>query len=300
MDDSFKFFCKVLNSASICVCAFSLSMWARAWMRSESELKLFCFKSFGINASFESEFFVAVGILHGYVVFADTVYLKARIPQGREYVFTVADDSVFDECAQVIMYRVLGIGAFVFVWLPAPADEPRSMQIGMVGSMDAGSRGIVRTCPAFRDVQQVAENIEGFLPAGRTGIERLSAPEFHARDDEMQFWMPSVSVPHPENIPLVFLQSGKGYCLETVHDLSFLLRRDDIVGMPGKDASRELPCRVQRVDEPPGKGDIPSQNLRRTFLSAGVIHPHKVMRGRVTSAFPVRKHLHVHGSFSSS
>ena len=198
------------------------------------------------------------------------------------------------------MYRVLGVGAFVLAWLFAPADEPRSMQIGMVGSMDAGSRGIVRTCPAFRDVQQVAENIEGFLPAGRTWIERLSAPEFHARDDKMQFRMPCVSVPYPENIPLVFLQSGEGYGLETVHDFSFLIRRDDIVGMPGKDTSRELPCRVQRVDEPPGKGDIPSQDLRRTFLSAGVIHPHKVMRGRVASAFPVRKYLHVHGSFSSS
>ena len=109
-----------------------------------------------------------------------------------------------------------------------------------------------------------------------------------------------MSVPYPENIPLVFLQSGKGYGLETVHDLSFLLRRDDIVRMPGKNASRELPCRVQRVDELPGKGDIPSQNLRRTFLSAGVIHPHKIMRGRVASVFPVRKYLHVHGSFSSS
>ena len=269
-------------------------------MRSESELKLFCFESFGINASFESEFFFAVGILHGNVVLADAVYLKTRITQGREYVFPVADDSVFDEYAKVVMDRVLGVGAFVFVWLPAPADEPRSMQIGMVGSMDAGSREIVRTCPAFRDVQQVAENIEGFLPAGRTWIERLSAPEFHARDDKMQFRMPCVSVPYPENIPLVFRQSGEGYGLETVHDLSFLLRRDDIVRMPGKNASRELPCRVQRVDELPGKSDIPSQNLRWTFLSAGVIHAHKVMRGRVASTFPVRKYLHVHGSFSSS
>ena len=198
------------------------------------------------------------------------------------------------------MYRVLGVGAFVLAWLFAPADEPRSMQIGMVGSMDAGSRGLVRTCPAFRDVQQVAENIEGFLPAGRTGIERLSAPEFHARDDEMQFRMPCVSVPYPENIPLVFLQPCEGYGFEFVHDFSLLLRRDDIVRMPGKNASRELPCRVQRVDELPGKGDIPSQNLRRTFLSAGVIHPHKIMRGRVASAFPVGKYLHVHGSFSSS
>ena len=198
------------------------------------------------------------------------------------------------------MYRVLGVGAFVLAWLFAPADEPRSMQLGMVGSIDAGPRGIVRTCPAFRDVHQVAEDIEGFLPAGRTGIERLSASEFHARDDEMQFGMPCVSVPYPENIPLVFLQSGEGHGLETVHDFSLLFRRDDIVGVPGKDASRELPCRVQRVDEPPGKGDIPSQNLRRTFLSAGVIHPHKVMRGREASTFPVRKYLHVHGSFSSS
>ena len=198
------------------------------------------------------------------------------------------------------MDRVLGVGAFVFAWLSAPADEPRPVQIGMVGSMDAGSRGIVRTCPAFRDVQQVAEDIEGFLPAGRTGIESLSAPEFHARDDEMQFRMPSVSVPYPENIPLIFLQSGEGHDFKTVYDFSFLFRRDDIVGMPGKDASRELPCRVQRVDELPGKGDIPSQDLRRTFLSAGVIHPHKIMRGRVASTFPVRKYLHVHGSFSSS
>ena len=53
-------------------------------MRSESELKLFCFKSFGINASFESEFFFAVGVLHGDVVFSYAVYLKARIAQGRE------------------------------------------------------------------------------------------------------------------------------------------------------------------------------------------------------------------------
>ena len=198
------------------------------------------------------------------------------------------------------MDRVLGVGAFVLAGLSAPADEPRPVQIGMVGSMDTGSRGIVRACPAFRDVQQVAEDIEGFLPAGRTGIESLAAPEFHARDDEMQFWMPRVSVPNPENIPLVVLQSGKGYGFETVHDFSLLFRRDDIVGMPGKDTSRELPCRVQRVDELPGKGDISSQNLRRTFLSAGVIHPHKVMRGRVASTFPVRKYLHVHGSFSSS
>ena len=198
------------------------------------------------------------------------------------------------------MDRVLGVGAFVLAWLLAPADEPGSMQIGMVGSMDTGSRGIVRACPAFRDVQQVAEDIEGFLPAGRTGIESLAAPEFHARDDEMQFWMPRVSVPNPENIPLVFLQSGEGYGLETVHDFSFLIRRDDIVRMPGKNASRELPCRVQRVDELPGQGDIPSQNLRWTFLSAGVIHAHKVMRGRVASTFPVGKYFHVHGSFSSS
>ena len=197
------------------------------------------------------------------------------------------------------MDRVLGVGAFVLAWLFAPADEPRSMQIGMVGSMDTSSRGIVRTCPAFRDVQQVAENIEGFLPAGRTRIERLSASEFHAWDDEMQFRMPCVSVPYPENIPLVFLQSGEGYGLETVHDFSFLIRCDDIVGMPGKDTSRELPCRVQRVDELPGKSDIPSQNLRWTFLSAGVIHADKIMRGRVASSFPVRKYLHVHGSFSS-
>ena len=156
------------------------------------------------------------------------------------------------------MYRVFGFGAFVLAWLSAPADESRSVQIGVVGSMDTSSRRIVRPCPSFRNVQQVAEDIEGFLPAGRTGIESLSAPEFHARDDEMQFRMPCVSVPYPENIPLVFLQSGEGYGLETVHDFSFLIRRDDIVRMPGKNASGELPCRVQRVDELPGKGDISS------------------------------------------
>lgn len=269
-------------------------------MRSESELKLFCFKSFGINASFESEFFFAVGVLHGDVVFSYAVYLKARIAQGREYVFPVADDSFLDERAKVGMYRVFGVGAFVLAWLSAPADESRSVQIGVVGSMDTSSRRIVRPGPSFRDVQQVAEYIEGFLPAGRTGIESLSTSEFHARNDEMQFRVACVSVPYPENIPLIFLQSGKGYGLETVHDFSLLFRRDDIVGMPGQNASRELPCRVQRVDEFPGKGDTPSQNRRRTFFSAGVIHPHKIMRGCVASAFSVGKYLHVHGSFSSS
>ena len=174
------------------------------------------------------------------------------------------------------------------------------MQIGVVGSMDTSSRRIVRPCPSFRNVQQVAEDIEGFLPAGRTGIEGLSASKFHTRNDKMQFRVTCVSVPYPENIPLIFLQSGEGHGFKTVHDFSLLIRRDDIVRMPGKNASRELPCRVQRVDELPGKGDIPSQNLRRTFLSAGVIHPHKIMRGRVASTFSVRKYLHVHGSFSSS
>ena len=83
------------------------------------------------------------------------------------------------------MYRVLGFGTFVLTWLSAPADESRSVQIGVVGSMDTGSRRIVRPCPAFRDVQQVAEYIEGFLPAGRTGGEGLSASKFHAWNDKM-------------------------------------------------------------------------------------------------------------------
>ena len=54
-------------------------------------------RKFGINASFESEFFFAVGILHGDVVFSYAVYLKSRIAQGRDYVFPVVDDSFFDE-----------------------------------------------------------------------------------------------------------------------------------------------------------------------------------------------------------
>lgn len=142
------------------------------------------------------------------------------------------------------MYRVLGVRSFVLAWLFAPADKSRFVQIGIVGSMDACSRRIVWPCPSFCVVEQIAEDIEGLLPAGRTRIEGLSSSEFHAGNDEMQFRMTCVSVPYPENIPLIFLQSGEGHSLETVHDFSLLLWRDDIVGMPGKDASRELPCRL--------------------------------------------------------
>ena len=67
------------------------------------------------------------------------------------------------------------------------------------------------------------------LPAGRAGIERFAAGQLHTRNHKVQFVMPRMNVPHPEDIALIRLQSGKSQDFKIVHDALLLLRRHSII-----------------------------------------------------------------------
>ncbi len=102
----------------------------------------------------------------------------------------------------------------------------------MSGRVHASAGWVVRSGPALAVVVQVAEQVKMLLPAGRTGIERFAAGKFHTRDHKVQFVVSGVNMPHPEDIALIRLQSGKSQSLKIVHDALLLLRRYGIVGMP--------------------------------------------------------------------
>lgn len=86
------------------------------------------------------------------------------------------------------------------------------------------------------------------LPARRKRIERFAGGKLQAGDDEMQFMMPGVGMPYPQNIALIRLHPGEGNRLEIIHDLYFLLWRNRILRPPRADARSEFPFAVNAVD----------------------------------------------------
>lgn len=119
------------------------------------------------------------------------------------------------------------------------------MQIRMGWREHAGAGRVVGSGPALAVVMQVTEQVKMLLPSGRAGIECLAAGKLHTRNHKVQLVVPGMNVPHPENVALIRLQSGKGQGLEVVHDALLLLRRHRVVGMPRKRPGGETPCGVQ-------------------------------------------------------
>ncbi|WP_300154335.1 hypothetical protein [Solidesulfovibrio sp.] len=107
--------------------------------------------------------------------------------------------------------------------------------------------------------------------------------------------MPSMVMPHPEDVALVRLQTGKGHGFEVVHDARFLLGRHDFVRMPGKDPGRELPFGVQGVDQVSGQLMIAAQHHGRMLVPVRVVQTHQVACRPIPGPLPVREDLHVHG-----
>ena len=170
----------------------------------------------------------------------------------------------------------------------------------MFRRVQAGAGRIVRSGPALPVVVQVAKHIKVFLPAGRAGIERFPAGQFHTRNDKVQFMVARVGVPHPQDIALIRLQPREGHFFKIVHHPLFLFRRHRIVRVPGKHPGGELPFGVQRVDEVAGGFRIPAQHFRRQFIPARIIRADKVMRGAVTATLAMRENFHVHDGSPSS
>lgn len=133
----------------------------------------------------------------------------------------------------------------------------------MFRRVQAGTGRIVRSGPAFPVVVQVAEHIKVFLPAGRTGVERLAAGKLHTRNDEVQLMVSGVGVPHPQNVALIRLQAREGHFFKIVHHPLFLFRRHRVVRVPGKHPGGELPFGVQRVDKVTGGFHFPAQDFWR-------------------------------------
>lgn len=198
------------------------------------------------------------------------------------------------------MDGILGGGAVILGWRLAPAEQSGVVQISMFRGMQTAAGRIVWSGPAFPVVVQVAEHVEMFLPAGRTGVEPLAAGKLHSRDDEMQLMVASMGVPHPEDVVLIRLQASKGDLFKIVHDPLLLFRCHHVVRMTGKHSGSEFPFGVQRVDEVTGGFHIPAQDFRRQLIPARIIRAHKIMSRAVTTALTVRKNLHEHGESSES
>lgn len=111
-------------------------------------------------------------------------------------------------------------------------------------------------------IVQIAKRVKVLLPAGRAGIECLAGGKFHARNHKVQFVVPGVNVPHPEDIALIRLQPGKGQGFKIVHDALLLFWRHGIVGVPRKCPGGETPCGVQRVNERACHLRVAAQHIR--------------------------------------
>jgi hypothetical protein len=251
-----------------------------------------------INSSFEAELFPALRVFDGDVVFARPVDFQTGFLQSGENIRTVSDYIGFKFYLKIRVNRILGFGPVILARILAPADEAGFVQVGMVGSSVPRSVRVVRSGPSFTMVVQVAEHVEVLLPTGRAGVEIFAARQIQTWDDKMQFMMPGMAVPHPEDSALIRFQSGKGDLFEIIHDALFLFRRHRVVRVPREYSRRELPFPVNGVDKVAGHVRVAAQDFRRRFLPAGVIRAHKIPGGHVAVALPVWKDLHVHGSSS--
>jgi len=175
--------------------------------------------------------------------------MQAFFLQDVEHVFSTFDVALGQFAFQKFRngcFHLISIRAFD---LAIPARGLRVKEISLVGKKVAGACRIVRPCPAFAPVEEVAEDGELFLPSGRASIEILAAGKLHARDEEVEFVMSGVAVPYPEYVPLIGFESGKCYSLESVHNVALLRFVHIIVGMPCEHAGREFPTPFDAVDE---------------------------------------------------
>ncbi len=109
----------------------------------------------------------------------------------------VVDSALLDFASDIAVYGFFGRAAFIFARSFAPTQQADIVKVGVLRCVEAGAGRVIRSGPTFFDVPKVAQHIEILLPAGRTGIERLSATEFHTRNHKMQFVMIGMTVAHP-------------------------------------------------------------------------------------------------------
>lgn len=255
---------------------------------------------FCIYSTLEAELFPALRVFDGDVVFSGPVDFQTGLGQGLEHARPVFDLPLLKTRLEIGMHGILGLGPVILAGRFAPAEQAGIMQVGLFRRMQSGAGRVVRSGPALPVVVKVAEHIKVFLPAGRTGIKRLAAGKLHARNNKVQFVMIGVYVPHPENIALVRLQSGKGHALKVVHHPLFLFRRHRVVRVPGEHPGGELPLVVQGIYQGAGLLRVAAQDFRRALVASGVVRAHKVAGRSPSRALAVREDFHVHDASSQS
>ena len=130
------------------------------------------------------------------------------------------------------MDNLLGPVAVAFPDFLAPSRHSCLEQVGLFRKLIPCPCRVVGPRPTFAPVEQVAEHVKVFLPAGRTSVEILAAGKLQSWNEEMQLVMPGMGMPHPENIALIRFQTGEGHPLESVHDFLFLCLADLLIRMP--------------------------------------------------------------------
>jgi hypothetical protein len=87
-----------------------------------------------------------------------------------------------------------------------------------------------RVAPAMFLVQNVAQGVIGTLIAGWCDVQAAATLQLHAWREEVQFHPPLMGMAHPEDFVLVWLQSGKGQLLESVHGDLLLTLGGSVLG----------------------------------------------------------------------
>lgn len=236
----------------------------------------------------------ALRVFDGDVMLAGASDFQPGFLQGHKHILSLMDFPLFHKGQHIGVDGLPDLVAPVLFDGLAPAQKPGLAQAGMLRRVHPPVSRVVWSGPAFADIVHIAEYVKVLLPAGRAGIERLAAGKLHARDDKVQFVMPGMAVPNPEDMALIRIQPGKGHPLEVVHDALFLLRRDGIGGMPGQNPGGETPFATQRINQLTGQAHISAQDFRRTAVAARIVPPDKVLRGGGTVPLAVRKNFHQH------
>lgn len=236
----------------------------------------------------------ALRVFDGDILCAGTGDFQAGFLQGNEDILPRVDFLLFHKGQHIGVNSLFGFVAFILFDGLSPAQKTGLEQAGMLRRIHASVSRIIRSGPALADIVQIAEHIEMLLPAGRAGIERLAAGKLHTRNDEMQLVVSGMAVPHPEDIALIRIQSGKGHSLKIIHDALFLLWGDDVGGMPRQDPGGETPCVVQRINQVAGHIHIAAQNFRRIAVTARIVGVDEILRGCKTSSSSVGEDLHQH------
>ena len=254
----------------------------------------------GVETAFEAHLHAAVRGDDADVLPAFAVDPQSLFLQGVQNIRPSPDKPLCHFFLEKSVNSLFGPVAVAFPDFLAPSRHSRLEQVGLFRKLIPCPCRVVGPRPAFAPVEQVAEHVKVFLPAGRAGIEIIAAGKFQSRNEEMQFVMSGMGMPHPKDIALIRFQSSEGHLLEGVHDFLFLFLADLLIWVPRQNAGGEFPSPLYAVDKRTSHGRIAAQYLRGACVSSRIIRAHKIAAGLVAFSCTMRKDLHQHGSASGS